>query len=141
MAKEHYPSIFIDTSAWVALNQKKDTYHKEAKSFIEKIKKGELNFGLIHSSELILQETYTYLLYNYNCMAAVDIVNRILQSNIIIHPLNSLKFNEVWKKIENDKRELSFVDWSTVIYMEKYNIKHIFTFDSDFLSVGFEKYP
>jgi len=141
MAKKHYPSIFIDTSAWVALNEKNDSYHKDAKSFIEKIKKGELNFGLIHSSDLILHETYTYLLYNYNYMAAVDIVNKILQSNIIIHPFNSLQFDEVWKKIEHDKSELSFVDRSTIMYMEKYDIKHIFTFDSDFLSVGFEKYP
>ena len=141
MAKKHYPSIFIDTSAWVALNEKKDAYHHEARSFIEKIKKGEFNFGLIHTSDLILQETYTYLLYNYNYIAAVDIVNRILQSNIIIHPFNSLQFDEIWKKIEHDKKKFSFVDWSTVMYMEKYNIKHIFTFDSAFLSVGFEKYP
>ena len=75
----HYPSIFIDTSAWVALNEKKDSYHRDAKSFIEKVKTGDLNFGLIHSSDLIIQETYTYLLYNYNYIAAIDIVNKILE--------------------------------------------------------------
>ena len=99
MPQKHYPSIFIDTSAWVALNEKKDIYHVKAKSFVEKIKKGELYFGPVHTSELVLQETYTFLLYNYNYRAAVDVVGRIYQSNIIIHPFNSVQFDEIWKKI------------------------------------------
>jgi predicted nucleic acid-binding protein len=141
MSKKIYPSIFIDTSAWVALNEKKDTYHKKAKLFIEKIKDSELNFGPIHTSDFVLQETFTYLLYNYNYKAAIDIVNRIQQSNVIIHPFNSLQFNMVWMKIEFEENDLSFVDWTTIIYMEKYNIKHIFSFDSDFSKFGFQRYP
>ena len=141
MSNKQYPSIFVDTSAWVALNEKKDTYHKKAKSFLEKIKKGELSFGPIHTSDFVLQETYTYLLYNYNYRAAVDIINRIHQSNVIIHPFNSLQFDNVWVKIESEERELSFVDWSTNMYMEKYNIRHIFSFDSDFSKLGFQRYP
>ncbi|MDP6155166.1 MAG: PIN domain-containing protein [Candidatus Thermoplasmatota archaeon] len=141
MGRIKYPPIFIDTSAWVALNEKKDIHHKKARSFIEKNKNGELNFGPIHTSELVLQETYTFLLYNYNYRAAMDIMGRILQSNVIIHPFNSLNFLNIWENIEERKTKLSFVDWSIVTYMKKYGINYIFTFDSDFSKIGYEKVP
>ena len=141
MSERLHPSIFIDTSAWVALNERRDTYYEKAKLFVEKIKKGELIFGPIHTSDFILKETYTYLLYNYNYTVAVDIINKIYRSNVIIHPFNSLQFDEVWKKIKTEERKLSFVDWTTVMYMEKYNILHVFSFDSDFSKVGFQRLP
>ena len=141
MPKKKYPSIFIDTGAWVALNEKKDSYHTKATLFIEKIKDGDFNFGPTHTSDFVLQETYTYLLYNYNYKAAVDIVNKIHRSNVIIHPFNSMQFDRVWEKIENEKKGLSFIDWTSIILMKKYNIEHIFSFDSDFSKFGFERYP
>lgn len=141
MTNRKYPSIFIDTSAWVALNEKKDNYHKKAKSFTQKIKNHELNFGPIHTSDFILQETYTYLLYNYNYKAAKDIVNKIYQSNIIIHPFNSLQFSKIWEKITLKENKFSFVDWTSIMIMEKYNIKHIFSFDSDLSKFGIKRYP
>ncbi|MFP4000477.1 MAG: type II toxin-antitoxin system VapC family toxin [Thermoplasmata archaeon] len=138
---ENYPSIFVDSSAWIALNEKKDTHHKDAKRFTESNRRGDLNFGPIHTSEMILQETYTFLRYNYNYAAAVDIVEKILNSNVIIHPFNSLEFEEIWKRIKNGKNQLSFVDWSTVGYMDDYNIKHVFTFDGDFEEIGYNALP
>ncbi len=132
------PSIFIDTGAWVALNEKRDKHHKEAVSFIKSIRKGDLAFGHIHTSDFIIQETYTYLLYNYSYEAAMDIVKRIRDSNIIIHPFD-LRFKDVWTRIEENG--LSFVDWTSVFYMEKYGISHIFTFDSDFARFGIRIHP
>ncbi len=131
-------SIFIDTGAWVALNEKRDKHHDRAVSFIKRIRNGDLNFGHIHTSDFIIQETYTYLLHNYSYRAAVDIVNRIRDSNIIIHPFN-LRFEQVWDRIEES--EASFVDWTSICYMEKYGISHIFTFDSDFSRSGIRIHP
>lgn len=141
MGLKKYPPLFIDTSAWIALNEKKDSHHKKARVFVKENKSGELNFGQIHTSEMILQETYTFLLYNYNYRAATEIVGGILESNVIIHPLGSLTFQEIWKSVSERKNGLSFVDWSTVWYMEKYGIDHIFTFDGDFPRVGYIKVP
>ncbi|MEF8873597.1 MAG: PIN domain-containing protein [Candidatus Thermoplasmatota archaeon] len=138
---ENYPSIFVDSSAWIALNEKKDAHHKDAKRFAESNRKGKLNFGPIHTSEMILQETYTFLRYNYNYDAAVDIVEKISESKVIIHPFNSLEFEEIWKRIKKEKNELSFVDWSTVRFMDDYDIKHVFTFDGDFEEMGYEVLP
>lgn len=138
---ENYPSIFVDTSAWIALNEKKDAHHKDAKRFAESNRKEDLNFGPIHTSEMILQETYTFLRYNYNYDAAVDIVEKISDSKVIIHPFNSLEFEEIWKRIKNEKNQLSFVDWSTVRYMDDYDIQHVFTFDGDFEEMGYKVLP
>lgn len=138
---ENYPPLFIDTGAWIALNEKKDTYHEKARKFIEKNKKDELNFGPVHTSEMVLQETYTFLLYNYNYEAAVEIIDYILDSEVIIHPFSSLNFEEIWDGINDEKKDLSFVDWSTMVYMDRYHIEHIFTFDGDFGDVGYNVMP
>ncbi|MFO7991984.1 MAG: PIN domain-containing protein [Thermoplasmata archaeon] len=136
-----YPSIFIDTSAWIALNEKKDKHHEEARSFVDRNKKNELSFGSIHTSEMVLQETYTFLRYNYNYDAAVDIVERVLNSNVIIHPFSSLNFKVVWNRLKREENKLSFVDWSTAVYMDEYDIGHIFSFDDDFKSLGYIVMP
>ncbi len=139
--KDDFPPIFIDTGAWIAMNEKKDSNHKKAKSFAEKNRKRELNFGPIHTSALVLQETYTFLRYNYNYRAAIEIVDKVLKSKIIIHPFSSSKFEEIWKHIKKEDNTLSFVDWSTVRYMKEYGVQHIFTFDSDFENRGFKVLP
>lgn len=138
---DSYPSLFIDTGAWIALNEKEDMHHKEARSFVSRNKEGDLNFGPIHTSDMILQETYTFLLYNYNQEAAIDIVERILDSNVIIHPFNNLDFRDIWAMIADERSELSFVDWSTVGFMGEYDIKHLFTFDKDFEGFDLEVLP
>ncbi len=136
-----YPPLFIDTSAWIALNQKKDSHHERAKTFVETNKGGDVAYGPIHTSEMVLQETYTFLLYNYNHGAAKEIVEKILRSNVIIHPFNSQDFSGIWNRITERKSMLSFVDWSIVALMERYSIGHIFTFDGDFTRLGFMKVP
>lgn len=138
---DSYPSLFIDTGAWIALNEKEDTHHKEARSFVRRNKKGDLNFGPIHTSEMILQETYTFLLYNYNQEAAVDIIESILDSNVILHPFHNLDFKEIWDMITYEKSNLSFVDWSTVAIIKEYDIGHLFTFDKDFKRFDLEVLP
>ena len=141
MSNRKFPSIFIDTSAWVALNEKQNGYHKRAKNFIQKVKEGKYNFRPVHTSEFILQETYSYLNYNYNFNAAVDIINRIRNSNVIIHPFSSVQFDNIWKKIKETKNGFSFVDWTTIVYMDRYDIQHIFSFGSDFSKFGLKRYP
>lgn len=141
MARAVYPPLFIDTSAWVALNEKKDSHHEKAKAFVELNRRGEMVFGPTHTSALVLQETYTFLHYNYNYRAAVDIVESIMRSNVIIHPFNSLDFTGIWHRVTERKMGLSFVDWSIVALMEQYSIEHIFTFDGDFSPVGLVKVP
>ena len=138
---ENYPTLFVDTSAWIALNEKKDSHHKAARNFVERNKNGEFDFGSLHTSDMILQETYTFLLYNYNHNAAVDIVESILDSEVIIHPFRSVDFKDIWTRVKKEKNKLSFVDWSTVSYMEDYGIRYVFTFDGDFDKLGYNVMP
>ncbi len=134
---ENYPSLFVDTSAWIALNEKKDSHHKAARIFVEKNKNGEFSFGSLHTSEMVLQETYTFLRYNYNYDAAIDIVDKILDSDVIIHPFSSMNFKEIWERVKEKNTKLSFVDWSTISYMDDHGIKYVFTFDGDFDELGY----
>ena len=61
--------LFVDTGAWVALNNKKDKYHSEAvranKDFLDK--------GYFYiTSGYVLDETYTLLRYDVGHKRAVE---------------------------------------------------------------------
>ena len=52
--------IFVDTSAWVAIGDSKDTYHQQAIVFNQQIAR---QYRLVITN-YILDETYTLLLLN-----------------------------------------------------------------------------
>ncbi len=66
--------IFIDTSAWVALENKKDIHYKEAINFKDEIKNRHYR---IYTSNFVLDETYTLLLANIGYKKTVEFIKRI----------------------------------------------------------------
>lgn len=51
-------TIFVDTSAWVALENKKDIHYKQAITFKDEIKNKSYR---LYTSNFILDETYTLI--------------------------------------------------------------------------------
>ncbi len=50
-------AIFVDTGFWIALIDKRDTYHLSAKSTLESL----LKYYSVYLSDFVLFETITYL--------------------------------------------------------------------------------
>jgi predicted nucleic acid-binding protein len=67
--------IFIDTSAWVALENKKDIHYKEAIIFKDEIKDKRYR---LYTSNFVLDETYTLLLANVGYEKTVESAKRAI---------------------------------------------------------------
>ena len=86
--------IFIDTSAWVALENKKDIHYKEAIAFKDEIKNKRYR---LYTSNFVLDETYTLLLANVGYEKTIESAKRIrvLRNKGLLHVI------QVTEDIEN----------------------------------------
>ena len=67
-------TIFIDTSAWVALENKKDIHYKQALIFKDEIKNRHYR---LYTSNFVLDETYTLLLANVGYEKTIEYAKRL----------------------------------------------------------------
>lgn len=129
--------LFVDTSAWLALNDKNDQYHNKAAAKSSEIKKQRIE---LITSEYILDESITLIRYRISHQAAVIFGDSLLESSIVrIEDITNdyrLKAWEMFKKYED--KELSFTDCTSVVLMKHLRLQKAFTFDEHFKQVGFE---
>lgn len=129
--------VFVDTSAWLAINDRNDQYHNKAVIKSLEIKKQKIE---LISSEYIFDESLTLIRYRISHRAAVTFGNSLLNSSIvkIIDIINEdrLKAWEIFKKYED--KELSFTDCISFVLMKKLRIEKVFTFDEHFKQIGFD---
>ncbi len=136
--------IFVDTGAWVALEDKRDINHSRAMQF-----KTELiaNKKRLVTTNYILDETLTLMSINIGYLKTVQFKNRIdqlLENNLLIllQVFPDIQ-NDAWNiflKFNKDKK-WSFTDCTSKAIMDKLNIYEVFTFDHHFEQMGFSKKP
>lgn len=129
--------VFVDTSAWIALNDKSDQYHNKAAAKSSEIKRQKIE---LITSEHIIDESITLIRYRVSHHAAVVFGDALLNSGIVeiinIAEENIVRAWEIFKKYED--KELSFTDCTSFAIMEKMKLHKAFTFDEHFKKVGFE---
>ena len=123
-------TVLVDTSAWYALADASDSNHKKAKTYYEQSIE-ESQFIL---TDAILVETWSLINARKGWNAAYEFFRKIRESAFDIHYLGELDYENAWR-ILNDysELELSLVDCTTLSYMDRSRIQHIFTFDKHFL--------
>jgi len=129
--------LFVDTSAWLALNDKNDQHHSEAVSRSGAIRKQKI--ALI-TSEYIVDESITVIRYRVSHRAAVVFGDSLMGSTIltIADITDEERFNAwVLFKKYGDK-ELSYTDCTSFALMKKLGLQKAFTFDDHFRQIGFE---
>lgn len=136
--------IFIDTSAWVALENKKDIHYKEAVATKEEIKNKR---SRLYTSNFVLDETYTLLLANVGYERTVEYAHRIrsLTNKGLLHVIQVTEDIEdsAWLIFErfNKDKFWSFTDCTSKAIMEMLDIKEGFSFDRNFEQMGFVRRP
>ena len=135
--------LFIDTTAFIALEDEDDKEHKTALDYREKIRRGETPFRALYTSNHILDEVFTLLRLKLSHRAAVAFGENIKRSKI----LRTLRVtpeieNKAWKifKKYSDK-DFSFTDCTSFALMEQEAISTTFTFDKHFQQYGFQTVP
>ena len=135
--------LFVDTSAWEALADKKDKDHTKALQFRDKI----VGKYKLVTSNYILDELYTLLLMNIGFLQTVNYKEK-LDILIAEHVLDVIWINQdlakrgwdVFKQYNGDKL-WSFTDCTSYVIMKEFGITETFAFDHHFEQMGFIRLP
>ena len=129
--------LFVDTSAWLALNNKNDQHHDEAVSKITKVRQQKIQ---LVTSEYVFNESVTIIRYRISHRAAVAFGDALISSNVAsiedIADEERLKAWVLFKKYRD--KDLSFTDCTSFALMVKLKLQKAFSFDDHFKQVGFE---
>jgi len=128
--------IFVDTSFWVALRNRRDNSHGLARSLLAK-----------HAAEPLLTsnhvrgETWTFLRRRAGHRSAVDFLESIDRSprlRLVFVPEDVETTALRWLR-RHDEREYSFVDAISFALMRSLRIRDALAFDGDFTAAGFRE--
>jgi uncharacterized protein len=130
--------IFVDTSAWVALTDKSDEFHRKAHIWFQKH-----TSNLYITSNLVVIETLGWIRYRCGKKIAIEAGQRLLAgSELQIERVTVDDEYQTWllfQKIEG--RGISMIDASSFVLMRRLKIDEVFAFDTDFKTQGFTIYP
>jgi predicted nucleic acid-binding protein len=127
--------IFVDTSAFLALENRRDFYHSEALLFKDTcLKTGQT----LITSDYVLDESYTIIRLRAGHAIAIQFGESLRKSQFIRNEhITPEIIEEAWhlfKKFED--HDFSFTDCTSFALMERLNISIAFTFDAHFKEYG-----
>jgi predicted nucleic acid-binding protein len=135
--------IFVDTSAWDALADKKDKDHANALRFRDKI----VGKYKLVTSDYILDELYTLLLMNVGFLQTVNYKEKldtlIAETVLDVIWINPDLAKQAWIVFEqyNSDKLWSFTDCTSYVVMKESDITEVFAFDHHFEQMGFILLP
>lgn len=136
--------IFVDTSAWIAIEDKNDINHNVALEYKQKELSSKTR---LITTNYVLDETYTLMLLDLGYSKTIQFkykLDELVDSNlvIIIHIMPDLE-KAAWGIFErfNKDKIWSFTDCTSKVIMELFSIHEAFTFDRHFVQMGFIKRP
>jgi uncharacterized protein len=132
--------IFVDTSAWFALNDRTDQFHKKARGFIESLKSAPI---LFITTDYVVDETLTLLRFKVSHREAMAFLRLFSRSPQVVReqaPPDHLKrADAIFSKYHDNP--WSFTDCVSFAFMEGKVLKDVFTFDAKFSQFGMRVYP
>ncbi len=133
--------IFVDTGAFLALEDESDSHHLEAINFRDKIiRKGFYN---VITTSYVLDEILTLIRVRISIPASIDFCKKIRSSKIV----NILSITEEDEKKamdmfeQYDDKSFSFTDCTGFVIMQKIGISDVFGFDRHFEQMRFTLRP
>jgi uncharacterized protein len=126
--------IFVDTSFWVALTNRRDPHHVEAKALLAAHSRDRL----ITTNE-VRGETWTFLRRRAGHAPAVRFLDTLSESSRVellrISPAAETEA-EQWLR-RRDDREFSWIDATSFATMRQLRTTQALAFDGDFSAAGF----
>nr|MDO8080040.1 PIN domain-containing protein [Candidatus Freyarchaeota archaeon] len=138
--------VFVDTWAWLALANRKDSNHKSA---FREYKEMRRENCIMVTSDYVLDEVITALFRNVVFVTAVRFIealhSMIKNDQLKLERISEERFRIAWqlRKKLKDKPNISFTDLTSFGLMQELKITKVFTGDADFVKVnlGFEIVP
>ncbi|MEO6294495.1 MAG: PIN domain-containing protein [Candidatus Limnocylindria bacterium] len=128
--------IFVDTSFWVALRNRRDGHHADARTLFRM----NATTPLI-STNHVRGETWTFLRRRAGHASAAQFLD-FSEEAVRLHVEHVDEATEEeaigWLR-RHDEREYSFVDATSFAMMRRLDVGEAFAFDGDFAAAGFEE--
>ena len=126
--------IFVDTSFWVALRNRRDDHHDEARRLL----RANAAIPLV-STNHVTGETWTFLRRRAGHGPAANFLDFIDETaRLHVEHVDAATEEEAmgWLR-RHDEREYSFVDATSFAWMRRLGIVNAFAFGGDFAAAGF----
>jgi predicted nucleic acid-binding protein len=137
-------AVFVDTSAWDALEDRSDSNHAAAVRYRAILRQERMPLYVIN---FVLDECYTLLLHNVGYARTVAFkgtIDRMQAGNVltVVHVSEEIERAawDVFARFNQDKT-WSFTDCTTKVVMDSLGIQHIFAFNYHFEQMGFLRFP
>jgi uncharacterized protein len=127
--------VFLDTSAFLAIENRRDTHHHQAVGFRDScFKKGEAFL----TTDYILDESYTLIRFRAGYRIAVQFGEALRGSRLLrIEHITPEVIEEAWHLFKNfSDHDFSFTDCTSFIVMERLQVQTAFSFDQPFKEYG-----
>ena len=127
--------LFVDTSAYFALADRRDGNHEAAVRILHQIIRERTE---LLTTNYILAETHTLLLNRIGYKTALQVIEELYKSQTRIYRVREAderKALEIIKKYTD--KEFSLVDAISFATMEKHHLIQAFAFDQHFAQYGF----
>ena len=126
--------IFVDTSCWVAIRNRRDGHHSEAVVLLERHRDSPLL-----TTDLVRGETWTYLRRKAGHDVAVSFLDGLDGSPRIqiFHTTEEIEREALAWLRRHDERSYSYVDATSFAVMRFLELRDALAFDGDFSSAGF----
>jgi hypothetical protein len=133
--------IFVDTSAWYALEVEDDVNHEAACKFLSTIASGK--HGISITTDYILDETLTLLRSRRSLSSASAFIDKIKKSKSVrVFWVEEGLFEKALEVFQRSERKSwSFTDCTSFALMKELLIPNAFTFDSHFREAGLQILP
>jgi predicted nucleic acid-binding protein len=128
----------MDTSGWVALKHKGDTFWQTATT----LHRALLTAGVRYvTSNFVLDESYTLLRHRAGHHVAIELGEEIRASRLItVVRITAAWEEEAWQMFKRyTDKAFSFTDCTSFIVMQHHGIREAFTNDHNFEQVGYQR--
>lgn len=135
--------LFVDTGAFYARADEDDEHHETAARVFEGIRTGDLAYRPLYTTQPVLSELATLCLYKLGHEVAVRALTAVRESESFnVLPVGRSGFEAASGQFaEYDDQDISFVDHTTAILARERDVDYVFSFDSDFRTLGFSLVP
>ena len=136
--------LFVDTGAFFARVKADDEHHDRATTVFGAIQSGALPYRPLYTSRFVISELATLTRRKIDHPTAVRALNGVRASpSFNVLRVDDVRFDRTCEEFERyDDRFLSFVDHTSGVLCDEYDVEHVFTFDpDDFRTLGFTAVP